>query len=153
MSCGQMPLDVGQQLVSGLPVPSPTRASLPQRARCSPARLSRPCCVDLRLDFVFFTFSFPLLFPLLSQIPSSSLFLSCEREGVVVFLDHRSMSGSQHKTWLKWALSLWRTNLSLCIIFCETVQNLAGYSLDEEAYSAVLLTLEVEGWVCFPVHL
>lgn len=51
-----MPLDGGQQLVSGLPVPSPTRASLPHRARCGPARLSRPCCVDLRLDFVFFTF-------------------------------------------------------------------------------------------------
>ena len=46
-----MPLDGGQQLVSGLP-----GASLPHRARCGPARLSRPCCVDLRLDFVFFTF-------------------------------------------------------------------------------------------------
>lgn len=36
MSCGQMPLDGGQQLVSVLPVPSPTRASLLHRARRSP---------------------------------------------------------------------------------------------------------------------
>lgn len=57
--------------------------------------------------------SFPLLFPLLSRIPSSSLFLSCESEGVVIFLDHHSASGTQHQMWHKWALSICRTNLSL----------------------------------------
>ncbi|CAI9151775.1 unnamed protein product [Rangifer tarandus platyrhynchus] len=115
MSCGQMPLDGSQELVSGLPVPSPTRAALLHTAhsgRCPPLPpLLRRSLTQLCV--LLLSVSFPLLFPLLSWIPSFSLFLSCESEGVVVFLDHRSASGTQHQMWHKWALSICRTNLSL----------------------------------------